>query len=175
MFYQVKLYFADSTWQVGENLSTRAVDYILPHQATAVYRCKQVEPNTGEEATVKIHMQYVWYSLWCLPFYLGMHPLEPLVRRWCRIPRRDAISAETRATQATSRVNIIVDTELKLLTHLTQQQPARQRLDCCHIVRFSKQMKWYFQAAIFCLTDGKTSWKNDHGFLGLWFWKAISN
>lgn len=59
MFYQVKLYFADSTWQVGENLSTRAVDYILPHQATTVYRCNQVEPNTGEEAIVKIHMQYV--------------------------------------------------------------------------------------------------------------------
>jgi hypothetical protein len=59
MFYHVKLDFAGSTWQVEENLSTRTMDYILPHQATAVYRCRRVEPNTGEEAIVKIHMQYV--------------------------------------------------------------------------------------------------------------------
>ena len=68
LFDQTELRFAESTWRVEETLSTRTMTSFRPYQATAVYRCRQIEPSPGGEGIVKVHMQ------WEDPF----HPPSPL-------------------------------------------------------------------------------------------------
>ncbi|KAK2757286.1 hypothetical protein FQN54_004800 [Arachnomyces sp. PD_36] len=143
LFDQTKLDFANSTWLVEEKLSTKTIESLLPCQATAVYRCRQIEPASGKEGIIKIHMQ---------------------------IPHSGGPSVKQAANEEITRINICAKTEIDFLTHLTKHGcRSTPRLISHTLIRQTEEMRLPGGYIIFLLMEklpGKTIfdfWNYDLG------------